>query len=116
MKKIAIILILVLSALFAKGQTVIQYTTATSGTVTATDQAQPVILIHDAGATVTLTIAFPATPYNGQRFKVVSVGGITTVTLSTATGSIVNAITSMAAGGSSEWIYFTAQTKWYKMQ
>jgi hypothetical protein len=116
MKKI-ILALFILSPFFGAAQSyALQYSTATSGTVTAIDQAQHVLLIHDAGATITLTVAFPATPYNGQRFKLVSAGGVTTLTLSTVTGSILNALTTIATGGSSEWIYVTAQTKWYKIQ
>lgn len=94
---------------------VLQYSTITSGTLTSTDTGQDVQMIHDAGATVTLTIAFPATPFNGQRIGIMSVGGITTLTLSTAVGSIVNAISTFVAGGCATYQYVTAQTKWYKI-
>jgi hypothetical protein len=94
---------------------VLQYTTVTSGTVTAQDTGQDVQLIHDAGVTATLTIAFPVTTFNGQKFGVMSAGGITTLTLSVSAGSITNAISTLAAGGCSTYQYVTAQSKWYKI-
>lgn len=94
---------------------VIQYSTVTSGTITAQDTAQDVQIVHDAGATVTLTIALPATPFNGQKVGITSNGGITTLTLSTVVGSITNALTTLAAGGCATYIYVSSQTKWYKI-
>ncbi len=108
--------LLVLFSFRSFSQQIIQYTTATSGTVTANDLQQHVQIIHDAGATVTLTMAFPATPFNGQTVGFTSVGGVTTLTLSTSVGSIVNTLTTVAAGGSARYMYVTAQTKWYKIQ
>ena len=43
---------------------ILQNTTSTSGTVTATDTQQDLIMVHDAGTTATLTIAFSSTPIN----------------------------------------------------
>lgn len=93
---------------------VLQYTTSTSGTVTMNDTGQDVDLIHDAGATVTLTIAFPATPFNGQKVRLTSVGGITTMTL-TSGGTITNALTTLSTGIGCHYVYVAAQTKWYKL-
>lgn len=118
MKKLFTILLIALTTLSlnAGGGLVVQYTTATSGTVTCQDTGQDVLIIHDAGATVTLTIAMPATPYNGQCITLSSTGGITTLSLTTGVGSLTNAITTMATGGTASYTYYTAQTKWYKTQ
>lgn len=91
----------------------IQLTTATTGTVTAMNTQQDLTLIHDAGVTVSLTTAFPSTPINGQTFTLCSVGGITTLTLTTAVGTISNILTSMTAGGVGTWKFYG--TKWYKI-
>ena len=94
---------------------VLQLTTATSGTVTANDTGQDVDLIHDAGVTVSLTIAFPANPINGQIFTIGSQGGITTLNLTATIGTIINALTGMAAGSRGRYQYVSSTTKWYKM-
>lgn len=115
MKKILFICFLFLTVK-SFSQDIIQYTTVTSGTVTASDLQQDVQIIHDAGATVTMTVAFPATPFNGQIVGFTSVGGVTNLTLSTSVGSITNALTTAVAGGSARYVYYTSQTKWYKIQ
>ena len=94
---------------------VLQLTTATSGTVTATDTGQDVDLIHDAGVTLSLTIAFPATPVNGQVITIGSQGGITALSLSATVGTIINALTGMAAGSRGRYQYVASTSKWYKM-
>lgn len=94
---------------------VLQYTTITTGTLTSSDTGQDVQVVHDAGATLAATIAFPATPVNGQKLSIMSAGGITTLSLTTSVGSITNAITTMVAGGCATYLYVTAQTKWYKV-
>lgn len=90
----------------------IQLSTATSGTVTPIDTQQDLVLIHDAGLTLTLTIKFPDTPRNGQSFSISSVGGITTLTLTTLIGTIANTLTSMPVGGAGSWRFYNS--KWYK--
>lgn len=93
---------------------VLQETTTTSGTITGNNTQQDVIIIHNAGATVTLTIAFPSTPINGQTFSISSVGGITTLTMSSGT-TILNGLTSMAAGGVAKYIYSSGFNSWIKI-
>jgi hypothetical protein len=90
----------------------IQLTTATSGTVTAMNTQQDLTVIHDAGATIALTTAFPSNPINGQSFTLCSVGGITTLTLTTVVGAISNILTTMTVGGAGTWKFYG--NKWYK--
>lgn len=94
---------------------ILQLTSATSGTVTAQDTQQPLTLIHDAGTTLTLTVAFPATPVNGQTFTITSAGGVTTLTITASTGSVIAALASLAVGGTGTWIYGSTGNKWYKI-
>lgn len=91
----------------------IQLSSATSGTVTTIDTQQDLTLIHDAAATLTLTVPFPATPKNGQSFTVCSVGGVTTLTLTTTVGTIANTITTIPVGGTGTWKFYN--NKWYKI-
>lgn len=92
-----------------------QISSATSGTVTVTDSGTDIQFIHIATLSVSLTIAFPATPYDGQTLSLSSQNGITTLTLSTSIGSIINAITTLAAGGTAYFMYDLANTKWYRI-
>lgn len=92
-----------------------QLSSATSGTVTITDSGTDIQFIHIAALSVSLTIAFPTTPYDGQTLSISSQNGITTMTLSTGVGSIINALTTLAAGGTVYYMYDLANTKWYKI-
>ena len=94
----------------------IQYSTVTTGsTITALDTSDDLQLIHENGVlTVALTIAFPATPQDGQQFRFCSVNGITGLTLTSGV-SIVNTLTTIAAGVGSLFMYRAANTKWYKI-
>lgn len=96
--------------------TINSLSTATSGTVSGNTTQQNEVLVHDAGTTLTLTMAMPTSPVNGQLFSFSSAAGITTLTLSTGTGTILNAITSLAVGGSATYVYYSATNKWYKIR
>lgn len=94
----------------------LQLSSSTSGTVTATDTQQDLILIHNAGSlVVSLTFAFPSNPRNGQIMIVATDNGITTLTLTTAVGSIINALTGMAVGGMGSWVWVASDSKWHKI-
>ena len=91
-----------------------QYSTVTSGTVTAQDSKQDVVVIHNAiSLAVTLTVAFPATPVDGQQFTVISALGVTTLTLTSAL-TIVGGIVALAAGGFASWLYDKNADKWFR--
>lgn len=91
---------------------VTQVSTATSGTVTCSDTKQDVVLFHDATA-VTLTITLPANPIEGQRVCMTTSGGITTLTMTAAVGTIVSALTTLALGVPKAVMYSAAQVKWF---
>jgi len=93
----------------------IQYSTSTTGnTVTATDDGSDLQLIHENGVlTVALTISFPATPQDGQQFGFCSVNSITGLTLSG--GTIISALTTLAAGLGARFIYRKSNTQWYRI-
>lgn len=96
-------------------QPYIQYSTANSGTITFADTGDDVVLIQEAALAATLTVAFPATPVGGQKVTFSSVGGVTALTLSTGVGSIIGALTTLAAGGTMTYVYIGSSTKWYKI-
>jgi len=92
---------------------VIQITTATTGTVTAQDTKQDLVIVHDAAA-LTLTIQMPASPVDGQTVIVTTSGGITALTLSAAVGTIVSALSTLGIGSTGRYIYSAVQNKWFR--
>lgn len=112
MKKYLLLILLSIS-IYSYGQRAIkQYTTSTSGTVTITDSGQDIDLIHHAGATATLTIVLPSNPYDNQRVLITSQSGITALTLTSALGSITNAVTTLGAGASVSYKYHNNPSVW----
>ena len=95
---------------------ILQLSSVTSGTVTATNTQQDLILIHDAGLTVALTVALPANPADGQLFVICSANGITSLSLTAVVGSILSTLTGMAAGGNGTWLYSKQNNKWYRVR
>jgi len=95
---------------------VIQLNTSTSGTFTANDTQQDVVMLHEASLALTFTFAFPANPTNGQQVTMISTGGITTLSLSATVGTIVNALTGMTAGSPATYVYYSVTNKWYKIR
>jgi hypothetical protein len=92
-----------------------QYSTLTSGTITANDTKQDIQIIHNAGSlAATLTITFPATPTDGQKYGVASVLGVTLLTL-TAGVTIISTLTAIAAGGFATWMYNSDSTSWIRI-
>lgn len=92
-----------------------QVSTATSGTVTINDTGQNVQLVHNAvSLAVTLTIALPAAPIDAQTVGVVSVLGVTTLTLSSAL-SIIGGITVLAAAAYATYMYEASTNKWFRI-
>ena len=92
-----------------------QYSTLTSGTITGNDTKQDVQVIHNAvSLAVTLTITFPATPIDGQKFGIASVLGVTGLTM-TAGQTISGILTTLAAIGYATWIYNSDATTWIRI-
>lgn len=89
----------------------IQLSALTSGTISGNSTQQDELVIHDAGVTASLTVAFPTSPTVNQEFCVCSVGGITVLSMTSGV-TIVTALTTMAAGGNGTWVY--SGVKWCK--
>jgi len=95
--------------------TIKQISTATSGTVTCTDNKQDLLLIHDgASLAASLTIALPATPIDGQRVICVSTLGVTALTITSAL-TIIGTLTALLAGGFWALAYESSTNKWYRV-
>ena len=94
--------------------TVKQYSTLTSGTITGNDTGQDAQVIHNAGSlAATLTVTFPATPIDGQKFGMASVLGVTALTM-TSGATIVGVLTIIAAAGFATWTYNSDSSKWVR--
>lgn len=116
MKKLLLILALIAFNFGFSQNTVITTTSATSGTVSGNSTQQDEVMVHDGSTTISLTVAMPSNPTNGQKFTFVSSGGVTALTLSSVVGTISNAITTMAVGGNATYMYSSVNNKWYKIR
>lgn len=93
-----------------------QYATPTVGqTVTITAAAEDIVLICEpAGALATLTITLPTASRDRQRCTVSAAQAVTALTLNSAAGSVVGALTTVALGGFATYLWLAAQSKWYR--
>jgi hypothetical protein len=98
-----------------ENQTQTQISEAITGTDSVTNNGRNTVFIHDAALTPTLTINLPSAPVNNQIVTLVSVLGITTLTLATFLGTIVGGVTSLVAGVSVRYIWKSSKNKWYKI-
>lgn len=89
---------------------------ATTQTVTVASGTS-VIALTGATAATSATINLPVVPVDGQRVLIFSQAGITTLTVTPATGqTISNAPTTLAANGSAEVLYQLASKVWIRVQ
>jgi hypothetical protein len=72
------------------------------------------VIIDPAGTLAALTVALPTTPVNGQNVVIPTTQTITALTLTAATGTILNAPTTLAGGQAIEYKYLSAQNKWIR--
>jgi hypothetical protein len=75
-----------------------------------------VLIINPAGTLATGTITMPSTPADGMTVRFSSSQIITALTVSANTGqSIVSAVTTLALGGSAQYMYRQSNTTWYRI-
>lgn len=84
----------------------------TTGTNTISDSISPEIFAVFVGAQATQTITFP-TPFDGQVLTINAADTLTTLTMTPASGSIKNPLTTMVAGKSVRFIWNAGTTTWY---
>lgn len=90
----------------------IDYQTPTTGSTISSIVGSNII--EPAGALLALTVTLPASPNNGD---IAAYTFTTTITGLTFTGgTVVNTITTAAAGGTIKFIYYSGTSKWYKWQ
>lgn len=92
----------------------VQYSAPTTGaTVTVNGNGNIKLLINPAGSLLALTIAFPASPQDGDVLQLGSTQAVTTVTMSG--GTIVGGLTSFVIGSSATYCYSTTAAEWVKI-
>lgn len=73
------------------------------------------LIANPAGTLATGTITMPGSPADGMVITFNSTQIITALTVNANAGqSIVNAVTTLAAGGGAKYIYQLANTTWYR--
>lgn len=91
----------------------VQYAAPTTGsTVTINSNGNVKLLLNPAGSLLALTIAFPASPSDGDMVTIGSTQAITTVTMSG--GTIVAPLTTAVIGTSATFIYSATASSWVK--
>lgn len=116
MKKLILLFVLLIAANLQAQKGITQYSSITSGTLTCTNTQQDLMVIHEAGLTLSMTFAFPANPADGQAVTLISPGGITSLNITATVGSVINAITGMVAGSPATYIYYLSTNKWYRIR
>ena len=93
--------------------TVPQYATPLTGT-TVTSNGSQQLVINPAGTLSALTVAFPATPVDGQKFDISCTQIITGLTL-TSSATILGTLTTFAAvDGFAGWVYSATAVSWVR--
>lgn len=91
----------------------VQYTTPASGTtINANNTGNLVIFINPAGSLLTLTLNLNGSPQNGDKMSIASSQVVTTFTMSN--GTIVGALTSLAAATFATYIYSSDASEWFR--
>lgn len=89
-----------------------QYETPATGATVTFAAGKEVMTINPAGAILALTIAFPATPADGETRSFNSTQAVTTLTLSG--GTFVGGLTSIALAGFATYVYSSGDSKWHR--
>lgn len=90
-------------------------TPATGGTVTvpAFDGKRQSVLIEPAGLLAVLTVLFP-TAADGQELVISCTQIVTALTITPAAGSVLAALTALAANIPATWTWSATASKWFR--
>ncbi len=93
-----------------------QYTTPATGATVVANSGVYQLICNPSGSLLTLTVDFPASPINGQRFQLAISQIITTLTLATTDGSTIDGtIATSAINSYGAWSYVSSVTTWFKV-
>lgn len=93
------------------------YTLITQAATNTATVGNRISVLAFTGATAgTATITMAASPVDGQRIRIFSTAGITTLTLVANTGQTINnSATSIAANADVEYIYQLSSKTWFRI-
>lgn len=92
---------------------VIQYTTPTTGaTITANTGGNVTILINPAGAILALTLALNGSPSDGDRLNIAASQTVTTFSMTG--GTVIGALTTLAAATFATYVYSATAAQWFR--
>lgn len=72
------------------------------------------LVINNASLLLALTVNFPASPKDGQRFFLASRAAITALSLSASPG-IIGTLSTLIAGGYGTWVYSSTAGLWVRV-
>jgi hypothetical protein len=88
-----------------------QYAQPTTGQTVTANPGVNTLFLDPAGTLATLTVVLPASPVEGQLFRVAAAQIITALTI---TGTIVGTLTTLALGGFAQFVYSATASKWFR--
>lgn len=92
----------------------IQYAVPTVGQTVTIASNTDILIIEPAGLLASLTVNLPSGVPDGKRIGVTCTQVVTTLTF--GGGTIINGITTFAAGIGVEYVYRGANSQWYRTQ
>lgn len=92
----------------------LQYSAPATGATVTVDPQTTVLVLEPAGAIATLTVTLPDAA-NGKVVRFSTTAQVVSLTLNSATGTVVNAITTLSVDSFASYIFRTTGTKWYRI-
>jgi len=92
----------------------IQYSAPTAGQTITVGATTNILIIEPAGLLATLTVNLPSGITHGWRVAITCTQIVTTLTF--GGGTIINGITTFAAGIGVEYVYNGVNGQWYRTQ
>jgi hypothetical protein len=91
------------------------YAQPLSGATVTCASGQDVTIIDPAGALLSLTVALPSGPVDGERACLSFTQAVTTLTLTAGTNTIKNAPASASAGSGYGFKFNKSRSTWYRL-
>lgn len=91
----------------------VQVATPSAGATVSAD-GSPMLALNHSSLILTLTVAMPATPRDGQQIAIGSRSAVTTLTMTHAK-TIYGALTAFAALGFGRWVFSATVDAWVRV-
>jgi hypothetical protein len=93
---------------------ILQYSTPVDAATVSISSVNTSLVLQPAGALTALTVNFPSSGLtDGGRVEISCTQIVTAVTM--GGGTVVGALTALAAGGFAKYVYRLANTTWYRI-